>query len=261
VTEIGTTLASAYGNTPSLTADFSVVLDQDAWYQVVGGGVRAGERITDEIPVTCPAGGSPLTCAITIGKVGADNGLVAAKSQIDKGCFDCKYGSPNNFFESGRGINPVGIRQYGYRYFSDRLAGRLVGLQNYSVGTSLSKIGVGTTGVVLVDGDVTIDQDNTVAMGKFLMVVAGGEMVFLPSVTKSEGVFVANNINIGGSSATDLNIDGLVYATGGDITITRSFTNMGINNTTPATVFNYRPDFVFSMPSLIYRLVSGWKYN
>ncbi|MFA6518664.1 MAG: hypothetical protein WCV93_03410 [Candidatus Shapirobacteria bacterium] len=258
----------AYAVSQNLDVDFSVVLTQDAWYQVVGGGIRASSAINNRIPMTC-ASASACKPAMTVeSATGAnDNGLVTA-IDINKGLAgdNAFFGSPNNWSWKGPSGNLMGSSIYNHAYFSQSLVGKLNSIKVVGAGTSLSSViaGIGGTGIVLVDGNMTIDVNNTVNQDKFLMVVSSGDLTFLSEVTNSEGVFVADkNINIGGDLDSGLTISGIVHSSGGtsQIKIDRSFSDSGDNNEAPAVTIKYRPDFVFSMPSIIGRIVSGWNYN
>jgi len=90
--------------------------------------------------------------------------------------------------------------------------------------------------------------------------VVNGNMTIDQSVNNVDGIYVAKNISVGGSSNTQLKINGMLYApNGGNIRLNRSFTTKSDNNTTPAVVVNYRPDMIFALPGKLNKILSGWR--
>jgi hypothetical protein len=134
----------------------------------------------------------------------------------------------------------------------------------YDTSTSLSEIEPDLTGkdVVFVNGDFTIDKNNSLDVGKYLMVVAKNNIIVDPSVNNINGVFVANNVGIGGTADSilnTLNINGVLYTTLGNVSMSRGFSNKSLNNTHPGVLVNYRPDLIFSMPGSLVKMISNWK--
>lgn len=176
---VGNTVGvDAYAGDPALRVDMAAMADQGPWFQVAGGGIEAKNQIESMVPVTCV---SPCQSAMSIGSATGGNGLLAAPViESSSGCPltgpNCHNGSPNDWSYSG---NVIG-GSYGYRYFYN----------NYFVKTGLGYtfpgdatmtqivIGTGGTGVVLVNGNVNVDVNNTVdaATNKFLMIVASGKI-------------------------------------------------------------------------------------
>ncbi|MPN28114.1 hypothetical protein SDC9_175553 [bioreactor metagenome] len=92
------------------------------------------------------------------------------------------------------------------------------------------------------------------------MIVASGDINIDAGVTQFDGILVGNNINIGGTSADQLVINGSLYGTN-LVNITRSYTDKLDNNESPAVVINFRPDFIFNMPSSMAKSVIDWKWG
>lgn len=241
-----------YATNQTLVLDFSTILSQFAWYQVAGGGVLAKNTITDSIPNTCV---SPCKANVSINTTGLTNGLVAAQT-ISKG--SGSFGETNDWSVNK---NILGI-SYGYKYFYNEYFAKLAEGKAYDVGKSMSQIvsEVGSTGVIFVKGNLTIDINNNVPTDTFFMMAVSGDITILPTVTNVQGILVSDgNIIAGGLSDSQLRIDGSVYAAQGNVRFSRGFINGTYNNRNPAILVTYRPDFIFSMPGKLSRILSGWK--
>jgi len=248
---------SAYSLGPALRIDFSAVNNQQSWYQAAGGGVLSkGGVIKTMTPVTCIVPGcSP---AVSISSASCTNGLVSGSS-IDNyaGCGTCQYGIPNNWGYEGNVLSDI----YGYQYFYDNYyvktgAGLVIGS-----GTSMSEILSlsGGTGVVLVKGNVTVNVDNTLSTGNFLMIVASGQITVDQNVVQTEGILVGGNgIMATGTNNTQLKINGVVYAAGGNVSFSRGYVTQSDNNTSPGVLVTYRPDLIFSLPASLSKVLTSW---
>ena len=152
--------------------------------------------VANLVPVTCQFDPS-CQSAMSINSSNGTNGLVAASSITNaSGClFDlpdgiCKAGIPNDWRYSGNIVSD----NYSYQYFYDNYFVRQ-GL-GVAIGTDTNMSNlladpVGGTGVVMINGNLTVDTANTVTPGRFLMVVVSGNINFLPTVNSAEGKFVA----------------------------------------------------------------------
>lgn len=96
--------------------------------------------------------------------------------------------------------------------------------------------------VILVNGDVFIDYDISVAEGGFLAIISSGNITIGDAVTNVQGVYVANGIISSGTSNSQLTGEGIFTGWQG-IDLGRDFNTME-NNTTPIERFIYRPDLV-----------------
>jgi len=246
---------SAYSDSPRLRINYSGVRDQEAWYQAMAGGISADGRIIDNVPVTCHldrASGGNCRDAMTwqVAGVGSsNNGLVVADTiDNNSGCgSDCGYGWPNDWQRTPGILTD----KPGYDYFYNQYFVKYGEGTTISGSTTLSNIVAltGGTGVALVNGDVTVDVDNTVAFMKYLMVVAKGRIVVNESVSRIAGVFVANgDVEVSGDSASQMAVEGSLYSAGGDVILSRNYLPKSGNNTSSPIVVEYRPDFIFSMP-------------
>jgi len=122
----------------------------------------------------------------------------------------------------------------------------------------------GGTGVYFINGDFTVNENNTVAVGQSLLIIAKGKIFFSQGVTQSQGIFIADGGMLAdGTNAAALQIRGSLYSakSTGDITFSRTFTNLLDNNNKPAVQVTYRPDIMFNLPGSFLKVLSGWRQN
>lgn len=244
---------SPYSSNPSAKIDFSFIRDQESWYQVRGGGIRAGDSIQSGVPVTA----NPLERYLTLGKslpTTINNGLVsyAVNFSNTNGYNDEAYGSPNSWWKNS---SLLPATRYGYQYFYNNL---------------YVKAGVGVTGrtwdekpsegVFFVDGNLNIDSNFVLPADNFFMVVVSGNITIANGVTQIDGIYVSDGgiSTTGNLSNQALVINGMLYSRG-SIRLARSFSDKTLNNTSPATIVNYRPSLLFNMPIKISKVISGWR--
>jgi hypothetical protein len=95
--------------------------------------------------------------------------------------------------------------------------------------------------------------------GKTLLTIVNGDITVDKAVDAVAGMFVADgNIDIGGTSANQLVINGSLYALG-NINFSRDLSNAEIGNTTPAVVVNYDPNLLLNLRGTVMQVLSGWK--
>jgi len=263
VISVGNTPAWPYSYNPSLMVDYAGVKIQDHWYQVEGSGIRAGLEVEANVPITCHnfaqcrAGVTVESLSIGV----TNNGLVSSPTnQMSANCDDqyCYFGVPNNWFVNRSTIND----NPNYNFFYEELVvknnmGKVYGSTNLS--TIVSDLG--GTGIAFVNGNLTVGTTNSVALGKYLMIIVKGDIgVSSTSVNKVEGVLIADgNINVTGMVNQQTVVSGILYSSGGDINLTRGFVLGVTNNSMPAVLVKYRPDFVFSMPSVLTKVMLNWR--
>jgi len=246
---LNSTILNPYSASPTLRVDFSGVVDQDSWYQAVGGGLLANRIITNRVPVTCTT-----NCAMSINGTTNTNGTVSGPTINNTGNSDANKGSPNNWW-----INKA-LAETNSEY------GELLNQFFYKAGVGTTFNGdkklseIGNNGVNFVKGDLLVTEDNNVSSGQFLMVIVDGNIIVQSNVKNLEGVFVSKNLNIGGSDTNALTIEGMVKATE-NVKINRTFINKRTNNTAAAVKFIYRPDFIFSMPGAITKQLTKWQWG
>ncbi|HNY63748.1 MAG TPA: hypothetical protein PKL91_08615, partial [Bacteroidales bacterium] len=243
---------SPYSANPSAKIDFSFIRDQESWYQVRGGGVRAGNSIESGVPVTANA----LERYLTLGRnlmTTIDNGVVSYANNFSNtnGYNDEAYGSPHSWWKNSSLLPAI---RYGYQYFYNNL---------------YVKAGVGVTGdtwdekpsegVFFVNGNLNIDSDFTLATEKFFMVVVSGNITISNTVNQIDGIYVSDGeLSATGNSVNALIINGMIFSRS-NVRLARSFVDKTLNNTAPATVVNYQPGLLFNMPVKISKVISGWR--
>lgn len=259
-------VVSPYSDSPELQIDFSSILNQESWFQTVGGGVNSKSVITDNVPVTCQYDSqvdptkkcqSVVSVDSLVGTTNPDSGLIAGSDIKNvSGCGNaCQFGLGNNW-----GIKKDVIGEsYGYKYFYDRYYTGLKQGTVLSGDTNLSAIAA-QTGVIFINGSLNIDTNKTVNQGEFVMFVVKNNINFANTVTKADGIFIADGqITAGQKNDSQLTINGILYSPSSKISLTRSYNTKEFNNISPAVVVKYRPDFIFSMPGKLVKVLSGWK--
>lgn len=238
-------IVDPYVDNPQIRADFSGTVSQNGWFQTVDGGVLSKTNISNFVPTTCGASSNGCVEATSI------RGLVAAPSI--NGFANVDYSSPDNWYSNQDLISRINFFE---KY--KKITG---------VGTTLiegdlndSSIINNTDGLLMVNGDVNITQNKITSVGNFSMIVASGDIIIDPSVSQFDGILVASNIDIGGSSAAQLTINGSLYGTD-QISITRSYIDKMDNNDSPAVLVRFRPDFIFNMPSSMAKNVVEWRWG
>lgn len=251
-----------YSNNPSIQADYASVMDQLAWFQVGGGGLISKIGTTDSVPVTCGLGNTCVPAiTVNVNTIGSNNnGLVAGRIVSNSGCGgECKYGEPNNWYTSANLIQ----ENYDYNYFYNQYylnLGQGITIPGSSVTMSDVKamIGTGNTGVVFINGNLTINENVTLALNKYLMLIVKGNITILETVNRVDGILVSGGVVATGISDNRLVINGSIFSTG-SINLSRSYETESLNNTSAAVVVNYRPDLLFNMPGRLVKIISGWK--
>ena len=102
--------------------------------------------------------------------------------------------------------------------------------------------------VIMVDGDLDINANITVANGGFLAFVVNGNVSVDPAVTDVQGLYVIDGVFASGTTGAEdvaLTTEGSIVAWGG-VSLSR---DLGSDNTLyPGEKFVYRPDLIVNMP-------------
>jgi len=242
--DLDSNIVDPYDTTPTLRADFSGMVSQNSWFQAIDGGVFGKSTITNFVPTTCGLSTNGCIEATSVG------GLVAAPTI--NGFDNVNYSTPDNWYTNTNTVNQIDF--FG-KYKN------ITGVGTTLINGDLSDSNIiNNDGLLIVDGDVNISQNKTTSVGNFSMIVASGNITIDPSVTRFDGILAGNNIDIGGSSATQLTINGSLYGTN-QVNITRSYVDKIDNNDSPAVEIQYRPDFIFNMPTSMAKNVVEWKWG
>lgn len=236
-------VVDSYVVNPSLVIDFLATVDQEAWFQSVDGGIFAGSTITNYVPITCDLypGCSPgMSLRALVAAPTLNNTVDAYYSYPDNWYINSNLSSYLNFYEQYKALG-VGENIEG------DLEGDLDDLNNEEE-------------LFFINGDLTITDNNSVAVGEFLMVMASGDIYIDESVTNVEGILVGRNIVMSGTNNSQLVINGSLYALE-NISNSRSYIDKSDNNSSPAVLVNFRPDFVFHIPNEISQKITSWKWG
>lgn len=259
---VNSTVTSPYNAGPALKVDFSTASAQPSWFQVSGGGIQAVGAVSAMVPTTC---GLDATCVGAIAKT--NNTMISASSISNGGCLlgdpGCQYGDPNDWYRATSTLSSS--EKYDYRYFYDRYFIGYGGGVTLPANATMTNVKAdGGNGVYFINGDFTVNENNTVTVGQSLLVIVKGKITFSQGVTSAQGIFVADGgMLANGTAASALLINGSLYSSSstGDITFTRTFTNLIDNNNKPAVLVTYRPDIMFNLPGGLLKVLSGWRQN
>jgi hypothetical protein len=245
-------LVSAYDVSPSATIDFSFYRNQEHWFQVQGGDVKAKVQLISGVPVTAT---TPFL-NIDNSDYGSSNNGMCSSSDVfvnRNGVAGNDYfGSPNNWYVQK---DTLGSKKYSYLSLYNDYYVALGQGTTVPVGGS-----IGNTGVYFVNGNYNIMSDNILTSTDFLMVVASGEINIDSGVNRFDGILVANGgIGASGISASQLVINGSLYSFANNVRLSRNYIDPTVNNTTPAVVVRYRPEQIFTLPPKLSQLLSEWK--
>ena len=185
----------SYGSiigSPMTGVDFFVTNQRDAWFQVDGGNIHAnGGSVSSDIPSSAT---NPYL-------ITGDTGLVSYTNSLGLG-----DGGINESGKNWRAITSYDITQTDYDYFYRILSDDPMGMTDWDgsepVNTGVFKSDVdlrtiggdwniigGQKSVLLVDGDVVIDQNINVAVGSFLAIIASGNITVADTVTDTRKSF------------------------------------------------------------------------
>ena len=267
--------------------NFFVTNQQEAWWQSVGGDVGSNlGNVVSDIPSTCvepicypylSRGALDSSGVITfwLGNYDFSDGsasegvdyVAEAKIPVNRGIegYDFFYRQfemgiePDDDFgiagQSKTGVEKPGSGPLNERaYYSD---GDLT-LNGGSWGMVPTE-----SVVVFVDGDLVVDTDITTPLTGFIAFVVSGDITFLGGDADStsetpfvQGVFIADgSINV--NSGTEKFIGEGIFIGWGGVVLSRDFGDAS-NNTDPAELFIYRPDFVSNAPDAMRRPVMRW---
>jgi len=272
---IGTCIANdsfRVESAPSITGlDFGFSRILDPWAQVIGGDIISFGPIQVAVPESCRTdynnGGECLPFLTTnrltnsSAPLFSENGIVATQiaGGIDYGQA-LAIGDPQNWsVEDDQLWRPDTSRGYDYyrRLFWDQTDNQLSGNQTLSGISELAdgQVASGETVMKLIDGNLTVDRNLTVAQGGLALLIVSGDIIINGNVTRLEGIFMADdNITIQDGSNNNIN-DQLIIAGSlvadadnqgnGSLVNQR---NLGAdNNLNPAVVFQFRPDLIVTM--------------
>lgn len=252
---------------------------QEGWWQAQGGGVYAGSTlggvtVRSQLPsasyrlILAGTGGTAAallrgsgTSDLGAGQVSDDLWSTVAGyrgKRMDYNYFSAQLGVTRNQ-ASDFGSDTLDLPSYDA---SKNFWYSAPGSGTATIATSWV-IGVGEKYLVLVDGDLRIEDNITVPVGGYLAFIVSGNITIDPSVSSLQGVYIATQNFItesayvaGAVDDVQLLISGNVIAWG-DVELSR---NLGAaNSTTPGEKFVYRSDLLTNMTAKMKTFVLEWK--
>ena len=117
---------------------------------------------------------------------------------------------------------------------------------------------LGQRAILLLDGgDLTINNNISLTDGSgFFMAIVKGNIIINPAVASLEGFYSADNQFRTGTGSVPLTVRGSVAGLGG-VSLQRNL--QAGNTTTPAELFEYAPDLIFTYPSKLSVRKMRWK--
>ena len=114
--------------------------------------------------------------------------------------------------------------------------------------------------VIFVDGNLTINQNITVANGGYLMFIVSGDIAVEAAVATMQGIYLTSGVftteKVVSGTDVRLVVSGSVVAWGG-VSLNRDLGSLG--NSVPAEQFVYRPDLLMAMPKKVKTFVMQWQ--
>lgn len=232
---------SAYDDNPTLNIKYSAIMDQEAWYRVINGGIFSKTNITNYVPVTCTVNcKTALSGLIWSGDVNLSESDVGAT-------FTAVLKRPVSY----------GYEALKYDIYGGKEVGTTISTESIVLWSGIKDNPTTNKGVIFIEGDLTIDT-NMVPSEPTLLVVKGN-IIIDEAVTQVTGMLFADNtIQASGKSNSQLKITGSLYGKKGVI-LNRTFTIKRTNNTTPAIEITYDPNLVFNLDPKLWYIYDNWR--
>lgn len=265
-------------NTPGDGPDFILTQAQNAWFQTKGGDIHADRTgaaptsptISSQIPNTCEADPVCEPYLSLLDEGSSQPGVVSYASGDEPDAGSGSISSPQNWRALSGSYD--GIRadyDFWRRHLGDELVeeditsdpGAGFWLATNPGGTlpigGNWNVAAGEQLVLLYDGNIQVNKDQTVDPGGSLMIVASGNITFGDAVTEAHGVYIASGkIITSDVQGVPFTGEGTFIGWNG-ISLNR---DLGLdNNTQAAETFIYRPDIVYNLPTQTKRPFYTWR--
>lgn len=249
-----------------------------AWWQVEGGGVYAGSTAAGvNIRSLVP----PTKEFITTGSVGEVGLLMRAA-----GSYDVESAGGSLSSTGWNAVSRYRGRRLDYKYIAGRqgVSSTQATDSAFGAGDALDKpayvekdfwymeppsgeavivnpwnVNAGESYIVIVNGDLRINANMSVANGAFLAIIVSGDITIDPAVTSLQGLYVTDGVfrTLSAAPTTDVQLvtGGSVVAWGG-VSLERDL--KAANVTMPAEKFVYRPDLIINMPQKMRTYALEW---
>lgn len=242
--------ANPYSSPVQLDADFTSVLNQEPWWQVINGGAISNSSINNRVPITC----TTANCKMS------PSGLVSAQiiTNPNRNITDIQpwyYQSPNAKLV----INNTNYSYFFNEYYSRNEIGTVI--NGDKTINSINDLGSDPNNIYFINGNLTINGSVILGARKFLMIIVNGDITVNNNVNQVDGILVANNITASGSTNnTQLQFNGSLYVAS-NIDFSRSYATKSINNTSPAIVVNHNPQMIFNFPGSLSKVLTNWQWG
>jgi hypothetical protein len=264
----GTSADFVVGGVGTQTFDFGFWRIYGGWFQAIGGDIYGGGGIESIVPVSLPVDSRYLIKADTTGNGGVAQYGEGSEIVLEYGQ---SYSVSPEVSETGwTAESGYAGQDINYEYYMakmrilDKTDWNGVGkpvynpVDGYEVYTHTGDVTInfGVSGgekmVFMIDGNVTVNSNVTVALGSHLAVISSGDISFIDSVSEVHGWWVADRIIVEstGDEVTEIQFRGEGSFVGWDaVEFNR---DRGItNNTAPAEEFTYRSDLMVNAPDAL----------
>lgn len=255
---------------PSSTNYYYLTSLREAWWQARGAGVYANGNIRSELPsvaenlIEAGVGGELGALMRTSGSVDTGAGAVSTEGYTALTRYRGKIMN-YDFFAAQLGVTPNTVNDWAADTMNkptnnpDKVFYYLNPSGSEASVSTPWVVGSGESYIVLINGDLRIASNITVADGGFLAFIVNGSVRVSPAVTDIAGIFDIDGVMItesNGSSDVAADFEGSVVAWGG-VSLGR---DLGANNSnTPGESFSYRPDLLVNMPEAMKVFALKWE--
>lgn len=249
--------------TPTPTVTPTPTTISAPWFQVQGGNAYANGNISSLVPTgdafntkvtnTASEGTSYFGGTMSIGSSdpirNANSSSFPIAELVDYQTLYSRFGiSASTPTVSGSDITKSGISGQGSTgntavYFRD---GNLTLSGDWSNFTG--------NVVIFVNGNLNINTNVTVDQGHFLGFVVSGNITIDPTVIQVQGFYFTDNNASTGVSDNQLTLSG-TFVVRGNVSLERDLDDDSL----PAELFEYRPDFAFTAPDELRRPYRSWE--
>jgi hypothetical protein len=233
-------IADPYATNPSLSIQYSSILDQEAWYRTSGGSIMTKGTPTNYVPGTC----TTVNCRTVI------NDIILSTNQASLSPYD-KTEVDNLVYDN----QTVSLKPYSY----DSLKRQYLSTKGYgtTVPDSATWSEIPTkSGVIFVNGNLTIDTN--IATTSLVMIVAKGNITINSDVTRIDGILMGNSVIASDKSDKQLVINGSIYGIQ-SVVLNRSLEPKNLNNKTPAVEVRYNPSLIFKLDPKMIQTITQWR--
>jgi hypothetical protein len=234
------------------------------WFQTEGGDVHAQGNISSLIPSSASDpflsldGDSGFPGVVSYGGDSVDvyGGEISSENWLSQDVFANLYDFAYFYQKLGSPDDNLGDT-VSISELNDDGASQGVYFQQGDLEITGGSLPGGNKVNILVDGQVTVTGNFTAGTDDFLGIFASGNIRVDASVTQIEGLLFTDqdflSLGVGGANDSQLVVDGSVIAN--DFTLERNLPD----NSNPAELFRYRPDFIVNSPTAIWRTPHTWE--